>query len=84
MAEDATPLPDFDVPAFGRLLERSADRRGIGVIYGPESVWVSHDAQAARSRQYDGWVWFDETRAVQPLGPEHARPGMPEIWPSGL
>jgi len=29
-------------------------------------------------------VWFDETTAITPLGPEHQRPGMPDTYPFGL
>jgi hypothetical protein len=29
-------------------------------------------------------VWFDETSAVTPLGPEHAKAGLPDTYPFGL
>ncbi len=29
------------------------------------------------------YVWFDETEAVTPLGPEHHRPGVPDTYPFG-
>jgi len=45
---------------------------------------ASHYAAASLPQQFDAWVWFDETSAVVPLGPEHARPGAPETWPFGL
>jgi hypothetical protein len=35
-------------------------------------------------RQYDGWLWFDDSLAVTPLGPQHARAGAPDTWPFGL
>ncbi|MBM6594442.1 protein-L-isoaspartate(D-aspartate) O-methyltransferase [Microvirga pudoricolor] len=58
--------------------------RFIGVIYRPETELMSHYADASLSRQFDAFVWFDETRAVTPLGPEH-RPGeLPETYPFGL
>jgi erythromycin esterase-like protein len=57
--------------------------RFIGVIYRPETERWSHYAEARLSAQFDGWVWFDETRAVTPLeGP--VLPGGPETFPSGL
>ena len=57
--------------------------RFIGVIYRPETERWSHYAQAALPEQYDAWVWFDETEAVTPLGPEpHA--GEDETYPFGL
>lgn len=58
--------------------------RFIGVIYRPETERLSHYAAASLPQQFDAWVWFDETRAVVPLGPEHARPGAHETWPFGL
>ena len=67
--------------------ERPRLERCIGVIYRPETEMVSHYAQAVLPRQFDAWVWFDETRAVTPLGREsHAeRPGeAPETFPFGL
>ena len=57
--------------------------RFIGVIYRPETERWSHYSQAILPRQFDAWLWFDETRAVTPLpGPE--REGEDELWPFGL
>ena len=58
--------------------------RYIGVIYRPDTELASHYAQSSLSRQFDAWVWFDTTRAVTPLGPQHARPGAPDTWPFGV
>ena len=33
-------------------------------------------------QQFDAWVWFDETSAVVPLGPEHAKRARPTPGPS--
>jgi protein-L-isoaspartate(D-aspartate) O-methyltransferase len=38
--------------------------RAIGVIYRPESELASHYFEAEPARQFDAWVWFDETHAV--------------------
>jgi protein-L-isoaspartate(D-aspartate) O-methyltransferase len=57
--------------------------RAIGVIYRPESEMLSHYFQAVLPRQFDEYIWFDRTRAVEPLGPE-AGHGMPETYPFGL
>jgi erythromycin esterase-like protein len=65
------------------LLEPRLERF-IGVIYSPETELMSHYAQASLPQQFDAFVWFDETNAVTPLGPEHARPGVPETYPFGL
>ena len=41
--------------------------RFIGVIYRPETERWSHYSEAILPRQFDAWLWFDETRAVTPL-----------------
>ena len=65
------------------LLEPRLERF-IGVIYRPESELQSHYSEAVLPRQFDVWVWFDETEAVTPLGPEHVKPGAPDTYPFGL
>jgi erythromycin esterase-like protein len=60
--------------------------RFIGVIYRPETERWSHYSEAILPRQFDGWVWFDETSAVTPL-PGELRPGeqpaVEETYPFG-
>ncbi|WP_121116497.1 protein-L-isoaspartate(D-aspartate) O-methyltransferase [Croceibacterium ferulae] len=69
-------------PALRRALCEQRLERFIGVIYRPETERWSHYSEAVLPDQLDAWVWFDETRAVTPLGPEHHR-GMPETYPFG-
>jgi erythromycin esterase-like protein len=61
--------------------------RFIGVIYRPDTERWSHYSHAILPRQFDGWVWFDETSAVTPL-PGEQRPGgtthEDETYPFGL
>lgn len=57
--------------------------RAIGVIYRPETELLSHYFQAVLPWQFDEYVWFDETRAVTPLGSQEVS-GMPETYPFGL
>ena len=57
--------------------------RAIGVIYRPETELASHYFDASLPRQFDGYAWFEETRAVTPL-PATERAGMPETYPFGL
>lgn len=64
------------------LLELRLERF-IGVIYRPETELASHYAKASLPRQFDAWVWFDETHAVTPL-PTTRREGVPETYPFGL
>jgi len=56
--------------------------RAIGVIYRPESELLSHYFQAELSRQFDAWIWFEETEAVA-ARPVHAH-GPDETYPFGL
>lgn len=64
-------------------LESPRLERAIGVIYRPDTELQSHYFQAVLPWQFDEYIWFDETRAVTPLGgPELA--GMPETYPFGL
>jgi protein-L-isoaspartate(D-aspartate) O-methyltransferase len=66
-----------------RLLEPRLERF-IGVIYRPDTELTSHYAEASLPRQFDAFVWLDETKALTPLGPQHARPGAPDTYPFGL
>lgn len=66
-----------------RLLDPRLERF-IGVIYRPETELASHYMDASLPRQFDAFVWFDETTAVTPLGPEHREDGAPETYPFGL
>lgn len=66
-------------PVLGQaLLERA-----IGVIYRPQSELTSHYFEAVLADQFDAIVWFEQTRAVTPLGPERPH-GAPETWPFGI
>ncbi len=65
-----------------RLLEPRLER-AIGVIYRPQTEMASHYFEAVLPRQFDDYVWIDETRAVTPLE-TRAAPGLPETWPFGV
>jgi erythromycin esterase-like protein len=67
-----------------RALRRQRLERFIGVIYRPDTELMSHYAEASLSRQFDGFLWFDETTAVTPLGREPRPAGMPDTYPFGL
>jgi erythromycin esterase-like protein len=91
---------DSDVPRFlldlregevgrdirGALMEPRLERF-IGVIYRPETERWSHYSEAILPKQFDAYVWFDETNAVTPL-PGEQRPGgrahEDETYPYGL
>ncbi|WP_237219605.1 erythromycin esterase family protein [Sphingomonas arenae] len=69
---------DAPEPLMAERLERF-----IGVIYRPETERWSHYSEAVLPEQFDGWIWFDETRAVTPLTDIHGK-GEHEMWPFGL
>lgn len=85
---------DSGIPAFlldlapataaGVRLAEPRLERFIGVIYRPETERWSHYAEASLSRQYDAWVWFDETAALTPLSEEHLTGHVPDTYPFGL
>jgi protein-L-isoaspartate(D-aspartate) O-methyltransferase len=75
--------PDRHEALRRRLFEPRLERF-IGVIYRPETELLSHYSEAALPKQFDAFVWLDETTAVTPLGAEHARPGLPDTYPFGL
>jgi protein-L-isoaspartate(D-aspartate) O-methyltransferase len=67
-----------------RLLEQRLERF-IGVIYRPDTELFSHYASTSLPQQFDALVWFDETRAVTPLGPEHVNTtAVPDTYPFGV
>jgi erythromycin esterase-like protein len=80
-------LLDLRAEEIGRDIRESLMEprleRFIGVIYRPDTERWSHYSQCILPRQYDGWVWFDETKAVTPL-PGEQRPGEDETYPFGL
>jgi hypothetical protein len=53
-------------------------------MYLPRTELQSHYAQASLAKQFDAFVWFDETEAVTALGPQHARSGVPDTYPFAL
>jgi protein-L-isoaspartate(D-aspartate) O-methyltransferase len=58
-------------------------QRFIGVIYRPDSERWSHYVECSLAPQFDAYLWFDHTRAVEPLGQE-PRTGVADTWPFGL
>lgn len=73
----------YHEPLRRRLAEPRLERF-IGVIYRPDTELWSHYSQSVLPDQFDAYVWFDETEAVTPLGPEHAREGVPDTYPFGV
>ena len=57
--------------------------RAIGVIYRPETELQSHYFYASLPRQFDEYVWFDESRAIEPITRGAGRQ-MPDTFPFGI
>jgi len=57
--------------------------RAIGVIYRPETERASHYFQAMLPRQFDEYIWFDDTRAVTPFDTAELA-GLPDTYPFGV
>ena len=70
--------------AIDRRLEEPLLERFIGVIYRPETERWSHYSEAVLPRQFDAYVWFDETSALEPLAAHEPHSGASDTWPSGL
>ena len=76
------PLRHAATELRGELGEERLER-AIGVIYRPETELQSHYFHASLPRQFDEYVWLDETRAVTPLTAKAAE-GMPDTFPFGV
>jgi erythromycin esterase-like protein len=57
--------------------------RAIGVIYRPETELQSHYFEAVLPSQFDEYIWFDETTAVNPIRTDEIK-GVPDTYPFGL
>jgi len=64
-------------------LARPRLERAIGVIYRPETELASHYFEAVLPRQFDDYVWIDETSAVTPLSTAEIE-GLPDTYPFGM
>ncbi len=70
-------------PELREALSTGRLERAIGVIYRPETELASHYFDARLPEQFDGYVWFEETRAITPL-PTEPQAGVPDTYPFGL
>jgi len=75
-------LSDREAAHTNGLLKPRLER-AIGVIYRPESELASHYFEAVLPRQFDEYVWFDQTQAVAPLK-THELKGLPDTYPFGV
>jgi len=77
------PLRDQTASNLIESLLKPQLERAIGVIYRPETELQSHYFQAILPRQFDEYIWFDETKAVTPLKTGELE-GLPDTYPFGL
>jgi protein-L-isoaspartate(D-aspartate) O-methyltransferase len=80
------PLREASDAELREMLLEPRLERAIGVIYRPETERQSHYFSASLPRQFDEWIWFDESSAVTPIGEDTAGEpfGPPDTFPSGL
>jgi erythromycin esterase-like protein len=84
-----TGVPRFMLPlrdrasAHARGLLEPRLERAIGVIYRPESELASHYFEATLPRQFDEYIWFDQTTAVTPIKTAELE-GQPDTYPFGV
>lgn len=68
------------------VLAQKCLERFIGVIYRPDTERQSHYSHVVLAKQFDGYLWFDETAAVRAL--EMHQPKSPlefdETYPFGM
>lgn len=73
-----------DDPVLRQALARPRLERAIGVIYRPATERQSHYFQAILSEQFDALIWFEETSAVTPIGPQEIDDQVvPDTYPFG-
>jgi protein-L-isoaspartate(D-aspartate) O-methyltransferase len=69
--------------ARAALLDERLER-AIGVIYRPDTELQSHYFHASLPRQFDEWIWFEETRAVEALSVSTDESKAPDTFPFGV
>ena len=52
---------------LAELLREPLLERAIGVVYRPETERLNHYFEVVLAEQFDAWVWFEQTKAVNPL-----------------
>jgi len=60
--------------------------RFIGVVYRPDTELWSHYSEALLPKQFDSYIWFDQTSALKPLHTKeiHHSKAADETYPFGL
>jgi len=71
-------------PELRRLLGTPRTERAIGVIYRPDTEYLSHYFKAVLSEQFDAYVWFEQTTTITPLSGAECTADVPDTYPFGL
>ena len=71
-----------NLDVIGELAQPRLER-AIGVIYRPETELASHYFEAVLPRQFDDYIWVDDSAAVTPLTTAELR-GVPDTYPFGI
>jgi len=75
----------FDPGDRARPLEQPIAHRAIGVVYDPDHERWGNYVPTIMHRRYDAFLYFEETRAVDPLHmPVRVGGDEPETYPSGM
>lgn len=67
----------------GPWLSARRGHRAIGVVYEPELDRRRNWVPTIMARRYDGFIYLDETKALQPLGTLVSSTAAPETYPWG-
>ena len=62
-------------------LRQRLDHRAIGVVYAPEREAWGNYVPTVLGERYDAFLWFEQTRPLQPLHLEPEGTGEAQTWP---
>ena len=78
-----TPLRVNDAPELHKLLRSRRYQRAVGVIYRPQTEFASHYLKVSLARQFDEYIWFDDTTALD-ADPAEEEVGSRQTFPFGV
>jgi protein-L-isoaspartate(D-aspartate) O-methyltransferase len=76
------PLHEDQKGTLYNQLSKPKLERAIGVIYRPETELASHYFEAILPRQFDEYIWIDQTKAITPISTAQLE-GLPDTYPFG-
>lgn len=68
----------------GDILHETRGHRAVGVVYCPSHERLGNYVPTQLAARYDAFLFFDETRALEPLEQDFNRAEIPETWPQGF